>query len=52
VTEMANIDRLIVERFLGGFLRAVAQSGPNSALADNLRRAAEAMVAAVRESRD
>jgi hypothetical protein len=38
----------LVEQYLGTFLAWVAQQGPNSAVADNARRAAEAMLAAAR----
>jgi hypothetical protein len=39
----------LVERYLGIFLRHMEQSAPNSATADNARRAAELLVDAVRE---
>jgi hypothetical protein len=42
-------DSELVEQYLGTFLKHVAEQGPNSAVADNMRRAAEAMVAAERE---
>jgi hypothetical protein len=39
----------LVERYLGVFFRHLEQSAPNSATADNARRAAESLVDAVRE---
>jgi hypothetical protein len=39
----------LVERYLGIFLRFMKDSAPNSATADNARRAAESLVDAVRE---
>jgi hypothetical protein len=39
----------LVERYLGIFLRFMEQSAPNSATADNARRAAESLVDAARE---
>ena len=42
-------DRRLVHQYLGAFLLASLKAGPNSAVADNARRAAEEMVAAERE---
>jgi hypothetical protein len=39
----------LVERYLGIFFGYMEQSAPNSATADNARRAAESLVDAVRE---
>jgi hypothetical protein len=39
----------LVERYLGIFIRHMENSAPNSATADNARRAAESLVDAVRE---
>lgn len=38
----------LVERYFGSFLSAISKAGPNSAIADNMRRAAEAMIIADR----
>jgi hypothetical protein len=47
--EVTDRDRRLVEQYLGAFLLVPLKAGPNSAVADNARRAAEAMVAAERE---
>lgn len=48
-TTVTKRDRLLVERYLGGFLLLSLKAGPNSAVADSARREAEEMVAAERE---
>ncbi len=48
-TTVTNRDRRLVEQYLGAFLLVSLKAGPNSAVADNARRAAEDMVVAERE---
>jgi hypothetical protein len=48
-TTVTARDRRLVHQYLGAFLLASMKAGPNSAVADNMRRAAEAMVAVARE---
>ncbi len=48
-TTVTERDRRLVNQHLGAFLLLSLKAGPNSAVADNARRAAEEMVAAERE---
>jgi hypothetical protein len=51
MTDITDRDRRLVDHYLGAFLLLSLEAGPNSAVADNMRRAAEEMVAVAREER-
>jgi hypothetical protein len=49
MTDITDQDRRLVDLYIGSFVRHLAIISPNWATADNLRRAAEVMVAVARE---
>jgi hypothetical protein len=49
MTDITDRDRRLVDQYLGHYLHFMAYAGPNSAVADNMRRAAETVVAEQRE---